>query len=402
MSIFSSFEAFKTALDVPEAHWAIDVYAPPDAEYKKIMDWACQIHTRGYQLGKMSDLARQAFRATFTDSSQDELAVFFTPTGTAANAFLRKAVLDQNKSIILCSEISHQADREAGSVEALTGSRALKPSDIFTAQEIAQSISTNGHCYLDIDHLPQALTQRDEKFLNQRPWMISLSVPCEDGTIPPLDYIKKVADFAKAHNMLFHVDGARLFVAAAALKKSLKEMTTDIGVDMLCLGGSKVGMIGVDAAVFTPHFFRKFPRLHHYQNAQACFDHCRAILKRIGGLSGRSEETSAQFARALTDGYGIAVGLRAHQSALALAEKAQKIPGIKLSGQAETNVVAVKISTEGYDDILKKKYPYIKVFDRQKNGIVVRFMSSHATTEGHVNDAAETLRQIGEKWPLRS
>ena len=99
--MFSSFDAFKATLDSPDTHWAIDVYTPPDAEYRKIHDWASQLHTRGYQLGKMSDLARKIFRDVLIDASDttSDLSVFFTPTGTAANAMARAAVLDQLRGV---------------------------------------------------------------------------------------------------------------------------------------------------------------------------------------------------------------------------------------------------------------------------------------------------------------
>lgn len=394
--MFSSFDAFKATLDSPDTHWAIDVYTPPDAEYRKIHDWASQLHTRGYQLGKMSDLARKIFRDELIDANDttSDLSVFFTPTGTAANAMARAAVLDQNKSVILCSEMSHQSDREAGSVESLTGSRALKPLDIFSVVELGD------RKFIDIDKLAAALDRREDKYLNQRPWMISLSMPAEDGSIPSLEYVKQVGDFAKANNMLFHMDGARMFVAAAALGKTIKQITVDMGVDIFSLGGSKVGMIGVDAVVFTPGFYSKYPLLHHYKNSKEAYDQFRSVLKRIGGLSGRSEESSAQFARAMTDGYGISVGARAWKSAVALGEKLRGINGVSLQAKVETNVVLVKVSTDGYNSIIKKRYPYMKVLDRAADGVVIRFQASHCTTEAHITEATDILREVGTTCPL--
>lgn len=392
--MFSDFEQFTAAFDCPDTHWAVDVYTPPDEGYLRILNWTCQLHTRGYQLGKLSDHARQVFKDTFAPSPSDDLSVFFVPTGTAANAMIRAAVLDQNKSIILCSEMSHQSDREAGSVEALTGSRALKPLDIFTPEEMS------GRTFIDIDQLEMALQRREEKYLNQRPWVISLSVPAEDGSIPSIEYMTKVADFAKRNGMLFHVDGARLFVAAAALGKSLKEITIDIGVDMFSLGGSKVGLIGVDAVVFTPHFYKQYPLLHHYKNSKEAYDHFRAVLKRIGALSGRSEEFSAQFAYALTNDYGISIGRRAHDRAVKLAERVRGINGISIEKPVESNVVAVRMSHAGYKTILCTAYPYIKLFQQDKDGVVVRFMASHATNQNHIDAAEAVLRKIGATCPL--
>ena len=50
--------------------------------------------------------------------------------------------------------------------------------------------------------------------------------------------------------LLVHVDGARLSNAAAALGVSLRELTADVGVDVLSFGGTKNGLLGAEAVVF--------------------------------------------------------------------------------------------------------------------------------------------------------
>ena len=50
--------------------------------------------------------------------------------------------------------------------------------------------------------------------------------------------------------MLLHVDGARLANAAASLGVSLRELTTDAGVDAVSFGGTKNGLVFGEAVVF--------------------------------------------------------------------------------------------------------------------------------------------------------
>jgi threonine aldolase len=50
--------------------------------------------------------------------------------------------------------------------------------------------------------------------------------------------------------MYLHVDGARLANAAAALGTSLAALTSEAGVDVLSLGGTKNGMLYGDAALW--------------------------------------------------------------------------------------------------------------------------------------------------------
>ena len=49
--------------------------------------------------------------------------------------------------------------------------------------------------------------------------------------------------------MALHMDGARIWNAAAALGVPFREFTTDAGVDMLSFGGTKNGLLGAEAIV---------------------------------------------------------------------------------------------------------------------------------------------------------
>ena len=49
--------------------------------------------------------------------------------------------------------------------------------------------------------------------------------------------------------MALHMDGARIWNAAAALGVPLREFTTDAGVDILSFGGTKNGLLGAEAVV---------------------------------------------------------------------------------------------------------------------------------------------------------
>ena len=63
------------------------------------------------------------------------------------------------------------------------------------------------------------------------------------------DDIKKIADLAHKHGLLLHLDGARLSNAAAALGASFKEFTTDVGVDLVSMGGTKIGALAAEAVI---------------------------------------------------------------------------------------------------------------------------------------------------------
>jgi threonine aldolase len=84
-----------------------------------------------------------------------------------------------------------------------------------------------------------------------QPTVISITQTTEMGTLYQPEEIAALADFAHANGMLLHMDGARLSNAAAALGKGFKEFTTDVGVDLVSLGGTKIGALAAEAVVVT-------------------------------------------------------------------------------------------------------------------------------------------------------
>ncbi len=82
-----------------------------------------------------------------------------------------------------------------------------------------------------------------------QPRVISIAESTELGTVYSLEEIAALADFAHAHGMLLHLDGARLANAAAALGVPLAALTTEAGVDALSLGATKNGALGAEAVV---------------------------------------------------------------------------------------------------------------------------------------------------------
>lgn len=82
-----------------------------------------------------------------------------------------------------------------------------------------------------------------------QPAVVSITQSTELGTLYTVEEIKAVADHAHRKGLLVHMDGSRLSNAAAALGVSLREMTTDAGVDVLSLGGTKNGAMLAEAVV---------------------------------------------------------------------------------------------------------------------------------------------------------
>lgn len=82
-----------------------------------------------------------------------------------------------------------------------------------------------------------------------QPLAVSVSQSTEFGTCYTPSELRALADQAHEHGMVLHLDGSRLGNAAAHLGCSLAELTSEAGVDVLSLGGTKNGLLGAEAVV---------------------------------------------------------------------------------------------------------------------------------------------------------
>src|SRR5687767_1934292 len=163
-----------------------------------------------------------------------DIAVYFVFGGTGANVLGLKAMTNSYEAVV-CAETAHINVDECGAPEKFAGCKLLSlrtPDGKLRVEQIKPLLHGVG-----FEHHVQ-------------PRVISVSQATEMGTVYTKNEIKTLARFAHDHNMLLHVDGARIANAAASLKASLKEITADVGVDVLSFGGAKNGMMYGEAVVF--------------------------------------------------------------------------------------------------------------------------------------------------------
>src|SRR5690606_17619693 len=83
-----------------------------------------------------------------------------------------------------------------------------------------------------------------------RPRVLSVSQPTELGTCYQPDALRELFELAARHDLKTHMDGARFFHALVALGTTPRALTKDLGLDVLCLGGTKAGLGFSEAVVF--------------------------------------------------------------------------------------------------------------------------------------------------------
>src|SRR5690349_5811325 len=151
------------------------------------------------------------------------------------------------------------------------------------------------------------------------------------GTVYTKGELQTLARFAHDHNLLLHVDGARLANAAVSLDASLREITADVGVDVLSFGGTKNGMMYGEAVIF---FDAKLAANFKY------------IRKQGMHLPSKMRFISAQFETLLGGDLWRRSAAHANRMAQVLASELEKIPQIKLTQPVESNGVFAEIPAQ--------------------------------------------------------
>ena len=287
-----------------------------------------------------------------------DISVNFVFGGTGANVLGLKAITKSYEAII-CAETAHVNTDECGAPGNFTGCALLAiptPDGKLRAEQIKPLLHGIG-----VEHHVQ-------------PRVISVSQSTEMGTVYTKKELKALADFAHDHNLLLHVDGARLANAAVSLKTSLKEITAGAGVDVLSFGGTKNGMMYGEAVIF----FDK--------NLGADF---KFIRKQGMHLPSKMRYISAQFEALLSSELWRRSAEHSNRMAQMLGSELSKIPRIQLTQPVEANGVFAVIPRE-YVPQLQKKY-FFYVWDEEISE--VRLMASFDTGEDDVRDFVEFVRK---------
>ena len=288
-----------------------------------------------------------------------DVEVFFVFGGTGANVLGLKAATQSHHAII-CADTAHINVDECGAPERFTGCKLLS----VPTQEGKFRVDSFAHFMhgIGFEHHVQ-------------PRVISISQATEMGTVYTPKEIEQLATFAHQHDMVLHVDGARLANAAASLRLPLKTITKDAGVDVLSFGGAKNGMMYGEAVVFFDKALAKDFKYTRKQGAQ---------------LPSKMRFISAQFEALLSNDLWLRNAEHANRMARLLAANLRGIPQIKITQPVDANGVFA-IVPKKYIARLQKEY-FFYVWNEQTSE--VRFMTSFDTTEDDIADFVSLVKKI--------
>ena len=278
--------------------------------------------------------------------------VYFVLTGTAANA-LALAQLCQSFRSIICHQNAHIQTDECGAPEFFTGGSKLL-------------LVGGGNGKIDIGQT-EALLMRQNELHSHKPGVISIAQATEFGTVYTRDEIAAIADLARANELFVHMDGARFANAVASLNCAPKTITWEVGVDVLCFGGTKNGTAAGELVIF---FNKKISREFDYR------------VKQAGQLGSKMRFLAAPWIGLLAGDVWLRNARHANRAAHQLAHYLQSKANVEVVFPVEANAVFVRMNDEVARGIQARGWRFYKFIEPD----VYRLMCSWATTESDIGD----------------
>jgi threonine aldolase len=207
-----------------------DNAAPVHPLVLEAMAQANEGSARAYGDDPWTARAQEWFKGQFGD----QVEAFLVWNGTGANVTAIRAMTRPWQGVIT-SEHAHINVDECGAPELLAGVKLIdlpSPDGKLTPEEVQEA----GERGVGFEHHVQ-------------PAVVSISQSTEYGTVYTMDELAALSEAIHELGLLFHVDGARIANASAALRMPLMELTAGVGVDVLSFGLTKNGAMAAEAVV---------------------------------------------------------------------------------------------------------------------------------------------------------
>ena len=300
----------------------------------------------------MSDRLRELFAC--------DCDVYFVFNGTAANS-LALASLCQSYHSVVCHELAHVQTDECGGPEFFSNG-----SKLLSVQGKAGKLTPAA--------LLEVITRRNDIHY-PKPRVVTLTQATEVGTVYRPEEIAAIADVAKHHGLRVHMDGARFANAVASLDVAPAELTWRVGVDVLCFGGTKIGLPVGEAVVF-------FDRALSEDFAWRC--------KQAGQLASKMRFLSAPWLGILTDNIWLHRAKHANTMARRLADGLRQIPAAKMLFPVDANGVFVHLPEPVLEGLRLRGWRFYTFIGAGG----ARFMCAWDTTEESVSALLADLIEL--------
>ena len=310
------------------------------------------MQTVGYGEDEICDLARAKIRKA---CGREDVDVHFLVGGTQTNATVIAAILRPHQGA-LSADTGHINVHETGAIEN-SGHKVLTVpnTDGKIAAAQVEELCRAHYADASFEHTVQ-------------PGMVYISNPTEFGTVYTRGELEALHAVCKARHLPLFIDGARL---GAALYSPVCDYTlADMAhmCDVFTIGGTKMGLLFGEAAVFSaPELAKDF----------------RYFIKQNGGMLAKGRLLGVQFYAAFKDGLYDRIGAEEVRLALRLRD------GFRARGWT---FLVESPSNQQFpilpDALIERLKPEFSCSHTQSfpNGMsAVRFCTSWATTDADID-----------------
>jgi threonine aldolase len=270
----------------------------------------------GFAVGYGEDDWTRRARELIRDLFETDCETHFVFNGTAANSLAMASLCDSHHAVI-GHRLAHIDSDECGA-----------PGFFRQGMRILSVAGENGK--LSAEAVESASRRRTDVHYH-RSRALSLTQSTELGTVYRREELGALGETARRCGLRMHMDGARLANACASTNASPAELTWKAGVEVLCLGGVKNGLMAGEAVVF-------FDRELALDFGRRC--------KQAGQLSSKMRFLTAPWVGLLESGAWLRHAGHANRCAARLAEGIRAIEGMRMLAPVEANAVFVDMPRE--------------------------------------------------------
>ncbi len=318
----------------------------------------------GHQISYGEDLYTERLHEVMRGEFGPKAEVYPVFNGTGANIVALTSLVPRWGAVVATSTAHIHTD-EGGAPEKMTGLKLYTvptPDGKLTPELIAT----------------EAWGWGDEH--RAQPLAVSITQTTELGTLYTPVEVRAIADWAHEHGMALHLDGARIWNAAAALGVPFRAFTADAGVDILSFGGTKNGLLGAEAIVVID---------------PDRVDGMVFLRKTSMQLASKMRFMSAQLLALFEGGLGLRSAAHANamasrlRSALDAGIADGSITGLSFSQTTQANAVFAILANDAADRIRER----VRFYDWDRALGQARWMCAFDTTEDDVDAFVSVIRE---------
>lgn len=288
-------------------------------------------------------------------------AALFVPSGTFGNQLSLFTHCKRGNEVILGDDC-HIVAHEVGAASIIAG------------VQLRTLVGDKG--VLNPEDVKARIRKEDEDIHYPETGLVCLENAHSNGRVIPLENMKEIYEFAHAKGVPVHLDGARLFNAAATLKVDPKEITKYCDSVMFCLSKGLCAPVGSILAG-SSEFIAKAKKKRKIMGGG---------LRQAGFLAAAGLVALDMRNRLVDD----------HSNAKYMAEKLSEIPGVYVDLEdVHINMVWFRVNSDSCNlqemtaFFLKKG---IKI-NPPENGMV-RFVTNYWVSKDDVDHIVETTRHF--------